>query len=106
MARAKKTQPLHDRKLTKVPTNGPTLKTVVLVWALCVTPSMAGAGWVTYQKYPKPFDQAWAGAKWSCAQAYGAYQGWQKGRAAQAALEERKRKAAAAAAEAEAAAAF
>ena len=106
MARAKKTQPLHDRKLTKVPTNGPTLKTVVLVWLFCVTPSMVGAGWVTYQKYPKPFDQAWAGARWSYTQAFGAYQGWQKKRAATAAAEEAKRKAAAAAAEAEAAAAF
>ena len=106
MARAKQTQPLRDRKLTKVPTNGPTFKTVVLVWLLCVTPSMAGAGWVTYQKYPQPFDQAWAGAKWGYTQAFGAYKGWQHRRAAAAVAAERERKAAEAAAAEAAAAAF
>lgn len=106
MARAKKTAALHDRKLTKVPINGPTLKTVVLVWALCVLPSMSGACWVVYQKYPKPFDQAWAGAKWGVTTTVGAVQGWQRRRAATAAAEEKKRKAAEAAAAEAAAAAF
>jgi hypothetical protein len=106
MARAKKNQPPHDKKLTKVPTNGPTLKTVVLVWALCVTPSLLGAGYVIYERNPKPFLQAWAGAVWGAGKAQDAYESWQAGRAAAAAAEERKRKAAAAAAEAEAAAGF
>ncbi len=106
MARAKKTANLHDRKVTKVPPSGPTVKTVVLVWALCVLPSMAGAGWVIYQKAPKPFDQAWAGARWSVNKGVGLVQGWQKQRAVTAAAEEKKRKAAEAAAAEAAAAAF
>lgn len=106
MAPAKKTANLRDKKLTQVPTDGPTLKTVVLVWALCVLPSMTGAGWVVYQKYPKPFDQAWAGAKWATTTAYASGKAWQAKRAAQAAAEEKKRKAAEAAAAEAAAAAF
>lgn len=83
----------HDKRLTHVPKDGMTMKTVMIFWTLLVMPIAGGATYIVYENNPKPFHEAYSGAQWAAGKGQGAFQDWKKQRADSSAAAERKKKA-------------